>query len=166
MDAIINRRSIRKFTAGPLPEGWVNELLTAAMSAPSAHNQQPWHFVVITERRLLDKVPEFHHYSAMLKEASAAILVCGLKECSKDGFWIQDCAAATENILIAIQDKGLGGVWLGIYPKPDLVKKIGRLLKLPKFIIPFSLIALGHPAEEKPPAQRFDERRIHYNDRW
>jgi nitroreductase len=166
MDAILKRRSIRKYTNQSVPDGIIRELLMAGMSAPSCNNQQPWHFVVITERGLLDEIPKFHHYSQMLSEAPAAILVCGLREKSGDGFWIQDCAAATENILIAIQAKGLGGVWLGVYPKPDLIENVSNLLELPDWVIPFSLIALGYPAEHKPPANRFDETRIHYNNRW
>lgn len=164
MEAILSRRSIRKYTSEPVPEETIHELLEAAMSAPSAGNEQPWHFVIIDERAILDKIPEFHPYSSMLKSASVAILVCGDETLERfKGYWVKDCAAATENMLIAIQDKGLGGVWLGVYPDMDRVESFRNLLGLPKHIIPFSLVALGYPAEEKPPANRFNENRIHHN---
>ena len=168
MDAVLSRRSIRKYTEQPVSEGATRELLEAAMSAPSAGNQQPWHFVVIEDRGILDEIPTFHPYSQMLREAPVAILVCGderLEGEGKRGFWVQDCSAATENILIAANARGLGAVWLGIYPKEELVAKFRELLGLPDEVMPLSLIAIGHPAEQKPPAGRFDASRIHRN-RW
>ncbi|MCL5774497.1 MAG: nitroreductase family protein [Firmicutes bacterium] len=164
MDAILTRRSIRKYTSQPVSEDAVNELLEAAMSAPSAGNQQPWHFIVINDRGVLDEVPTVHPYSQMMKEASVAILVCADLNLDKHkGYWVQDCSAATENILIAAQTKGLGAVWLGIYPREDRVNGIKKLLNIPENVIPLSLIPVGYPAEHKPRADRFDRSRVHYN---
>ena len=164
MDAILSRRSIRKYTEGPVPDEVLNELLAAAMSAPSAGNQQPWHFVVIRERGILDEIPKYHPYSAMLKEASVAILVCGdLKSEKHKGYWVQDCSAATENLLIAVEAKGLGAVWLGVYPREERVAGIRKLLGLPEHIIPLSLIPVGYKGEQKPPANRYDASKVHHN---
>jgi nitroreductase len=164
--AVLSRRSIRRYTAQPVPDGMIKELLEAAMSAPSAGNQQPWHFVVIRERQILDEIPKYHKWSQMLKEASLAILVCGDTKSEKHkGFWVQDCSAATQNILIAAHAKGLGAVWLGIYPDDARVVPTQKLLGIPEHVVPLSLVAIGHPAEQKPPANRYDASRIH-RDRW
>jgi len=166
MDAILSRRSIRKYKAEPIPEKIVNQLLEAAMSAPSAHNEQPWHFVLITERSILEEIPKFHPYSNMLNESPLAITVCGnLQQESKKKFWVQDCSAATQNILIAAQAKGLGAVWLAVYPIKKRVLGVQKLLALPEYVIPLCLVSVGYPAERKPPANRYDASRVH-NNQW
>lgn len=167
LNAIFSRRSIRKYTAEPVPEQAIQEMLEAAMSAPSAGNQQPWHFVIINDRRTLDEIPSFHPHSLMLKEAQVAVLVCGDPKLEKHiGYWVQDCAAATENLLVAAHAKGFGAVWLGVYPREDRVEGLRKLLNTPDGIIPFSLIPVGYPAETKPPRpDRYNSSRIHHN-RW
>ena len=164
MDAIYKRRSIRKFTAESVPEEVITELIRAGMNAPSAGNEQPWHFVIIDDRKILNEIPTFHPYSQMLLEAPLAILVCGDKSLEKhEGYWVQDCSAAVENILLEIADRGYGGVWLGVYPRADRVEGVRRLLGIPDGIIPFALIALGHPAEAKPRKNEFIKERIRHN---
>jgi len=164
LDPILKRRSIRRYTEREVSEEVVMGLLKAAMSAPSAHNQQPWEFVVITERDLLDAIPGFHPYSRMLTGAPLAILVCcNTSNLAAEDFWPQDCAAATENILLAATSSGLGSVWLGVYPKEELMKGLKDLLSLPDHIRPFALVSLGYPAVEKEPSDRFDPARIHRN---
>lgn len=166
MDAILQRRSVREYTDKPVSEEVLTALLEAAMCAPSAGNERPWHFVVITERALLEGITEFHEYSKMLKQAPAAIIVCAdmnLDKYQGIGYWIQDCAAATENILIAAQELGLGSCWLGMYPKKDRVEGLRRLLNIPEHIVPFSGIALGYPASAKSPGSRYDQTRVHRN---
>ncbi len=166
MTAILSRRSIRRYTKEPIPDEVIKELLEAAMSAPSAGNEQPWHFVVITDRELLDEIPKIHPYAQMLREAPVAILVCGDRNLQKyEGYWVQDCSAATENILIAVHAKGLGGVWLGVYPLEDRVNGIRKLLGIPEDVTPFSIVSIGYPAERKPPANRYNAERVHKN-RW
>ncbi|UCD71973.1 MAG: nitroreductase family protein, partial [Syntrophobacterales bacterium] len=151
MDAILSRRSIRKYTKQSVPDQLIKELLEAAMSAPSAGNEQPWHFIVINDRGILDEIPKYHPYSQMIREASVAILICcDLQMDKQDGLWVQDCAAATENLLIAVQAKGLGAVWLGVYPREERVTDFRKLLGIPEHVIPFSLIPIGYPAEHKP----------------
>jgi len=166
MDAILSRRSIRAYTSQPVPDDVVKELLEAAMSAPSAGNEQPWHFMVLTDRQILNEIPMFHPYSHMLEGAPLAILVCGDVHLEKyKGYWVQDCSAATQNILIAVQAKGLGAVWLGVYPIEERVVGMRKLLGIPEHVIPFSLISIGYPAEQKPRANRYNRSRIHHN-RW
>jgi len=166
IEAILSRRSIRKYTNDPLPDLVVNEILRAAMSAPSAGNEQPWHFVVIRDRETLDRIPEVHPHAQMIKEAQVAVLICGDLGLEKHkGFWVQDCSAATENLLLAARAKGLGAVWLGIYPREDRVEGLRRMLEIPEGVIPFALVPLGHPAEKKPKEDRFNADRIHL-ERW
>jgi nitroreductase len=134
------------------------------MAAPSANNKQPWHFVVITERAILDAIPNFHPYSHMLFEAPLAILVCGDSGLeSNSGYIAQDCSASVENILIAARGLGLGTVWLGVYPREGRMKGMWDLLKIPDSFIPFALISIGYPAEEKPPSHRYSEMKVHLN---
>ncbi len=162
--AILSRRSIRKYRETPVGEETIKQFLEAAMAAPSSKNEQPWVFVIIDDRALLNKIPKFHPYAEMLKTAPVAILVCAdRRRFLSEDVWIQDCAAATQNILLAAHGSGLGTVWLGVYPRPERVEGMTQLLSLPEPIIPFSLVAVGYPAEQKPPANRFDPSRIHKN---
>ncbi|HPC03021.1 MAG TPA: nitroreductase family protein [Syntrophales bacterium] len=166
MEAIFSRRSIRKFLPGPVSDEAIELLLRAAMAAPSAGNERPWHFIVIRDRGVLGKVPSFHPYSRMIEEVSAAILVCGDREQEKyEGCWMLDCAAATENLLLAARAQGLGAVWLGIYPETDRIRGMRDLVGLPENVIPLCIIPLGVPGEKKGTADRFDPARIRY-DRW
>ncbi len=140
------------------------QFIKAGMNAPSAGNQQPWHFVVINDRKILVEITNIHPYAQMLEQASCAILVCGDLDLEKHkGYWVQDCSAATQNILLAIADRGFGGVWLGVYPRQDRVEGIRKLLQIPERIIPFALVSLGVPAEEKKPRNKFKKERIRYN---
>ncbi len=164
MEAILTRRSIRSYTSDAVSDNVLKELLKAAMAAPSAGNEQPWHFMVIKDRNTLNQIPTVHPYAKMIKKAPVAILVCGDPDLAVHGeMWIQDCSAATENILIAVQSKGLGAVWLGVYPREERVSGLRRLLQIPNRIIPFALIPIGYPAEEKPPSNRYAEDRIHHD---
>lgn len=168
MKNILERRSIRKYTNEAVSDDDLEKLLRAAMAAPSAGNQQSWEFVVIRDRNTLNTMTGFHSSGGynMLGHAPLAIVVCGdLEKQLYEGYWIQDCAAATENILIAAQSLDLGAVWLGVHPREDRVLKIKKLLGLPDNVIPLSIISVGHPAEKKKPSNRYDETRIHIN-RW
>ena len=166
LEVILSRRSVRQYTQKGVPEEILRKLLEAAMSAPSAGNGQPWHFVVIREHAILDEIPEFHPYSTMIREASMGILVCGDLTLENRGFWVQDCSAATENLLLAAHATGLGAVWLGVYPLEERVQGFRRLLGLPKEIMPFALISIGYPAGETSlPVKRYDPLKVHSN-RW
>jgi nitroreductase len=163
-EAITSRRSIRKYVAKNIPTEYTEKLLKAAMAAPSAGNQQPWHFIVVTDREILDEIPKFHPYSQMLYKAPLAILVCADTDIeTHPGYWVEDCSAATQNILLAAHALGLGAVWLGIYPREERTGDIKKLFKLPASVMPLSLLSIGFPAEDKPPADRYNEERVHYN---
>lgn len=167
LEAIFSRRSIRKYTKEAVPKELIDELLQAAMSAPSAGNEQPWHFVVIQDRKILDGIPKCHPHANFVTEAPAAIVVCAELQLAKwnKEWWPQDCSAATQNILIAAQAKGLGAVWVGVYPLEDRIQGLKALLGLPPDIIPLCIVPLGFPAENKPAGSRYQAPRIHY-DHW
>ena len=165
LEALMTRRSIRRFSARPVEDGLVVELLRAAMAAPSAGNQQPWHFVVIRDRQRLDAIAAGLPYAGMAREAQLAVLVCGDAGLEKHpGFWIQDCAAATENLLISAHARGLGAVWVGVHPREDRVAHMRSLCGVPEPIVPFSVVPIGYPAEEPEQVDRFDSGRIHNED--
>ena len=164
IEAIHTRRSIREYLDKPIPEELVNKLLAAAMAAPSARNQQPWEFIVITKKSLLEKIPTINPYTQMALNAPLAILVCGdLKAETAPGYWVIDCAAATQNLLLCAHALGLGAVWTGTYPNEDRMDGYNKLFGLPEYVVPHSLIVLGYPAQQPPSADRFKSERIHHN---
>ena len=165
IDAILMRRSIRRYSSEPVNKSDIDLLLTAAMYAPSARNEQPWHFIVIDDRSLLEQIRRVHPYASMLSGAPLAILVCGDEklELSK-GYWPVDCSAATQNMLLAAHALGLGAVWLGVYPRRERQSDIRKIFNLPAHVQPFALISIGHPAEEKGVPERFKEDRIRWNN--
>jgi nitroreductase len=166
LEAIHTRRSIRKYEDKPVPEEIVEQILAAAMSAPSACNTQPWHFVVITDREVLAEIPKINRYAAMARGAPLAILVCGDVTLEQvPGYWVVDCAAATENLLLAAHALGLGAVWTGVYPRQERMDGLRRLLDLPETVAAHSLIVLGYPAETRPREDRYKQERIH-RDGW
>ena len=166
LHAIMSRRSIRLYEPRSVSPDEIDSVLRAAMAAPSAGNQQPWRFVVLTDREVLNGAAETTPYGKMLRECAFAIVVAAdTRELKHPGMWQQDCAAATENALLAIHALGLGGVWLGFWPKMERVTPLKELLGMPEGVEPLAVIAAGHPAEEKPPAERYDASFVHLN-RW
>jgi nitroreductase len=164
MEAILTRRSIRSYADKAIGDEEIEGILRAAMAAPSAGNQQPWEFVVIDDRGMLDRIPEVHPYAQMAAQAPMAIVVCGdLKKEKHKGLWVQDCAAATENLLLAAHASGLGAVWCGVHPNAEREGAVRAFLKLPEGVIPLALLVLGYPGEEKPPSDRYDPVRVHRN---
>ena len=168
MEAILSRRSIRRYTPDPLPEEAIRRVLEAGMAAPSAGDERPWHFVVITDKEMLAAIPGFHSLARFVPNAAAAILVCADVALSKyppADWWVQDCSAATQNILLAAHAAGLGAVWLGVHPEKVRIDGFRALCRLPESIVPFSLVSLGFPAARKEREHRFDPARIHW-ERW
>ncbi len=164
IQTIFARRSIREYTSEPVSEEDIQTLLQAAMAAPSASNRKPWQFIVVTERGTLDALAESHAHGKMLFGAPLSISVCGdLTEMER--FWVQDCSAATENLLLAATALGLGAVWLGVYPRDERIKAVRRVLAIPDYITPLNLVAIGHPAETKDPRTQYDLARVH-RERW
>jgi nitroreductase len=162
LEAIKTRRSIRQFQDRPVSEEHVMTILEAAMLAPSAGNQQPWHFIIISDRAKLDAIPTFHPYSKMVLQAPVAILICG-DHTGKPwpDFWVQDCSAAAQNALLAARDLGLGSVWAGVYPAVDRMAGFRTLLTIPEHIIPFALIPVGWPTGTFQSVDRFKPELIH-----
>jgi nitroreductase len=164
LEAIRTRRSIRKYLNQPVPEELIQELLAAAMQAPSARNQQPWQFVVIDDRAILAEIPGFMPNAAMAGSAPLAILVCGDLNLEKsEGYWVLDCAAAVENMLLAAHALGLGAVWCGVYPREPRMEGLRRLIGLPQKVIAHSLVVLGYGAEQVATEDRHRPERVRRN---
>lgn len=159
---ILARRSIRQYSGQPVSRDQLRRLLEAGMAAPSANNRQPWHYVVVTERDTLNRLAQAHPYGKMLAQAAACIAVCGEPE---HAYWVQDCSASTENILIAATELGLGTVWLGVHPRSDREHNVRDILGIPPRYTPLCLISIGYPAEKKEPRTQYEESRVHY-ERW
>lgn len=164
IEAIRTRRSVRTYKDEPVEREKIATLLRAAMSAPSAGNQQPWHFVVVTDTDMLKQIAELNPNARMAAQAPAGILVCGdPREEKYPGYWVQDCTAATQNILLAAHELGLGAVWTGVYPREPRIEAFKKVFKLPEPILPLSFIILGYPAETAAPQDRFRTDRVHEN---
>jgi len=163
LDLVFGRRSIRKYKDEPVPEEMVQDILDAAMAAPSACCKDPWHLTVVTSKDLLAKIAEGLPHGGMLADAPLGIVVCGDMDKAHDNqesYMLQDCSAAIQNILLAAHALGLGACWLGVHPREDRIEHIRNLLGTPDNIVPVSAIAIGRPAEQKEPRTRFDESKI------
>ena len=164
---IMTRTSVRSYTDKLISADTVEMLLRAGMAAPTARNSQPWHFVAITDRAKLDELAETNRHGRMLKEAPLAIAVCGNMDKALEGdgkdYWIQDCSAATENILLAVNALGLGAVWTGVHPITERVESVSKVLNLPETIIPLCVIVIGYPNESPQPKDKWLPENVSYN---
>jgi nitroreductase len=158
---LFRRRSIRAYTAEPVSEADIQSLLEAGMAAPSAANRKPWHLVAVTDRALLDQISQTPAYSRTIGHAPLAIVVCGDPAISD--WWVQDCTAATENILIAVSGLGLGAVWHGCLNREERERPVRDALGIPDEIGMAAVLAIGHPAEEKEARTQYDSERDHRN---
>lgn len=164
MEALLTRRSIRKFENKPVPEVMVKQILEAAMMAPSAGNAQPWRFIVVNDRKKLDGMAGIHVHMKMVTQAALGIIVCA--DLSKEkfpGYWVQDCSAAMQNLLLAAHGLGLGAVWTGIHPVEERLKAFKEMFNLPEHVIPLGFAPIGWPAQQLKSESRFQDDRIHYN---
>ncbi|NLB71240.1 MAG: nitroreductase family protein [Chloroflexi bacterium] len=161
-DWILRRRSIRKFTDQKLTAEQITILLKAAMAAPSAMNLKPWKFIVVQDEENLSELRKALPFGKM--EAPCAIVVCGdlrsLKKVVQERFWVQDCSAATQNILLSAAALGLGSVWCGVHPIGTLEKSVRKVLDIPLGVNPLNVILIGHPAEEKPARTQYTEKNV------
>jgi nitroreductase len=164
IDMIYKRRSIRKFTDKPVNQETLEELLKAAMAAPTAMNAQPWEFIVVTDPEILKKFRSALMFAK--QNYTAVICVCGSQRVQKNRagnrFWQQDCSAATENILLAATALGLGSVWIGVHPVRPIEFQVKTILNIPDDVTPLNLIGLGYPAEMKDPRTQYDETKVHW----
>lgn len=164
-DILFTRRSIRLYKPGsPLTKGQLHFLLDAAMSAPSARNRQPWQFVVVSRKDLLDELSCRHPYAQMLRGAVLAVVVCGDTRLeSEESYLVQACSAATQNLLLGVEALGLGGVWLGVHPRKERTEAISELFGIPPEIVPVTLVSIGYPAEKNPRNAHYKHDRVHLN---
>ena len=164
---ILTRVSVRKYQDKKVDDATLDQLLRAAMAAPSAGNKQPWHFVVCTDKEVRADMATTNPYGNMIAQAPLAIAVCGDKSKVLEGeageMWVQDCSAAAENILLAAHGLGLGAVWTGVYPIKDRMSKLSKILELPENIVPRAIIAIGYPAEKPAVKQKFSEENGSYD---
>lgn len=168
IQAIVSRRSIRKYTGEPIADTEVRSLLEAAMSAPSAMATDPWRFLVLRDRAALASLAEILPYGKMLNDAALGIVVCGdLAKAHRQAlsYLLQDCSAAVENLLLAAHFLGLGAVWLGVHPNEDRIEGIRARFGVPQTILPLAAISIGHPAEHPAARTRYVESSVHH-DRW
>ena len=166
IELLITRRSIRKYIPGNIPQQSVDTIMEAAMYAPSANNEQPWHFIIIKNKDELLKIAEVLPHGKMLPYAALGIIVCADTHLEKSkGYWPVDCANATQNILLAAHAEDFGAVWLGVYPRDERMTAITDLFHLPENIKPFSVVALGIPDEKPEIPERVNPERVHY-DKW
>ncbi|MDR1940940.1 MAG: nitroreductase family protein [Endomicrobium sp.] len=161
VDTIMNRKSVRSYERGKISQQDLDVILKAAMAAPSAMNVQPWAFVVVDDYKTIDLLASKLPYAKMLKEASIAIIVCGKSD--DKNFWIMDCSAASENILLAVEDLGLGAVWTAVYPDKERIDAVRTLFSIPEEFIPLNVIPVGKPKGETKPKDKYDAGKIHVN---
>ena len=166
METILSRTSIRVYTDQPVEDAKIQKMLRAAMAAPTAVNKQPWHFIVVTNKDVLKSLSETNPHGGMIAQAPLAIVVCGDMNKTLEGsgreFWIQDCSAATENLLLAAHSMGLGAVWTAVYPDADRVAGVTKVLELPSTLIPLNTIVIGYPGETPQPKDKWNEANITY----
>jgi len=168
LNVIYTRRSVRSFTGESVSKEDLMKLLRAGMSAPSAVNVQPWSFVAVTDRQTLDRLCDHLPYAKMLDKAGAAIVVCGIPdkdEAYSKNYWVMDCSAATQNILLAAHALGLGSVWTAVYVDKDRVKTVREILNIPDNIIPLNVLPIGVPMGTGQPIDKFKEENIHW-EKW
>jgi len=166
LETILGRRSCRSYTDTPVPDDVIETLLRAGMYAPSANNSQPWEFLVVREKEMREAASVFGPYWGPLKDAPLGIFVLANMNVYGEAvspMFVQDCAAATENILLAVRALGLGGVWLGLYPREERIEPVRKLFGIPENVVPVALISIGYPSEEAAPHTEFYADKVHYD---
>jgi nitroreductase len=162
--AILTRRSIRKYKSKKISKDIIDKILKAAMYAPSAFNNQPWQYIVTDKKEIIGKELKIIPHAEMLQQAVLTILICGDRNLEQNfDLIVLNCAAATQNALLAAHDLGLGAVWISAYPVEENMKGLKNLFKLPENVIPISLLSIGYPDEEVATEERYKPERIHYD---
>jgi len=163
MREIFARRSIRKYTSKKVEEEKIDKIIRAGFAAPSCGNQRITHFIVIKNKEILNSIADIHGYAESLREADTAVAVCAnLEEEVYEGFWVQDCAAAAQNMLTEAVHLELGAVWLGVHPKQRIIQNVNSILELPENVKALSIISLGYAAEEKEASDRYIKDKVHF----
>ncbi len=164
MDAIYHRISVRKYEDKPVEREKIEAILRAAMQAPSAKNQQPWEFYVVTKRETLEALSTISPFASMVKHAPAAIVSAYRTECRVPVFAQIDMSIAMENLWLETDAQGLGGVWLGVAPREDRMTAVEKIMEMPNTLRAFAVFSFGYPAEERKQQDRFEPGRIHWDD--
>lgn len=163
MDEIFKRISVRKFEDKPVEKEKLNQLMKAAMAAPSAGNQQPWEFFVVTDKAIIENLSKASQYASCAAEAPAVIIPCYRSEGLRFPEFDQiDTAIATQNIWLEATSLGLGAVWLAIAPIAERIEKVCCALEIPHTLVPFALVPVGYPAESRSQQNRYDQKRVHW----
>lgn len=173
IQTILTRTSVRRFTEEPVSQEHIDLLLHSAMAAPTSMNYEPWHFIVIQDKAIKNELKNKLPFAKMITDSCTAIVVCGdsslYGHVSKlDGedntlYWVEDCSAASENLLLAAHSLGLGAVWTGIFPLPSRITLLQQVLLLPKHIVPLNLILVGHPLMPQKPKNKWNALKVHYD---
>lgn len=170
IDAIAKRKSIRKFSDKKVEPEKIENLLRAAMRAPSAMNGQPWEFIVVDDPAIIQKLKTFSPYAAPLKTAPLAVVILEKETLSRKAVGLShmsahDLGACTENLLLQAVEEGLGAVWMGVMKDAAMQQKLRSILNFPQKRNAFAVVAVGYPAEgvDLTATDRFDPDRIHYN---
>ena len=177
IETIMNRKSVRSYTDEPVTDAQIETILKAAMAAPSGMNVQPWRFVVVTDQAVKDALCA-DSFNKMIGQAPVVVVVCGETSVLRrprgadenaepvpmpNNNWTADCAAAAENLLLAVEALDLGAVWTACYPYEDRMVPTRKTLNLPEGITPFCIIPIGHPASDEPAKDKWKPENIHYN---
>jgi nitroreductase len=166
IDVIHERSSIRSYRDRKVSREQLETIVRAGMAAPSAMNKQPWMFIVIEDKDILEALGKDIQTSKMVQQAPAAIIVCGDMQKAGEGwlqqYWIQDCSAASQNMLLAITDLGLGGVWTSIYPAEKRMEIVAKILNLPEHLIPLNIIPVGYPEGNQSPMDKWKPENVHW----
>ncbi len=165
LNFIFSRRSIRAYQNKPVEKEKIEDLMKAAMAAPSAVAKDPWHFIVIENHETKEQISQALPNGKMLASAPLGIIVCGDLNTAHSGqlsFLLQDCSAAIQNILLAANALGLGACWLGVHPREERINHIRKFFQLPDNMIPVCAISMGYPAEEKSPRTRYNQEKVHF----
>jgi nitroreductase len=169
LKVIHSRKSVRHYINRQVNKDDLLTLVKAGMAAPTAMDRRPWAFVIVTDKAKLEELVAGLPYTKMLTSAGAGIVVCGVLEKALPGegqeFWMQDCSAATENILLAAESMGLGAVWTGVYPSQGKVDHIRKVLGIPESMIPLNVIPVGYPVGDEKPKDKFDPANVHW-EKW
>jgi nitroreductase len=169
LNTIFARKSVRSFKSDAVPDEKLRMLVRAGMAAPTAVDKRPWEFIVVTDRAVLKQLADALPYAKMAEKAAAAIIVAGDVKKQWGGlesdYWIMDCSAATQNILLAAESMGLGAVWTAVYPEDSRVRSVRQILGIPSHVVPLNVIPVGIQAGMEKPKDKYDPKQIHWN-RW
>jgi nitroreductase len=169
LNTIFARKSVRSFKSDAVPDEKLRMLVRAGMAAPTAVDKRPWEFIVVKDRTVLKQLADALPYAKMAEKAAAAIIVAGDVKKQWGGmesdYWIMDCSAATQNILLAAESMGLGAVWTAVYPEDSRVRSVRQILGIPSHVVPLNVIPLGIQAGREKPKDKYDPKQIHWN-RW